>query len=286
MDFGKLRAFIDDSLGASRGTENRPGSKDECLELLEILARKGGVDWKRGDGHPNRSYDLKRRELKVELIRVQNELAEASRKPPSSTREANQRRKKARKELQRKRDTLKREIPRLDSQRNSRPGSRPKIIARIFGDIERADFSTARASGGSGMVRLSGGTKQLSWSVLPPGELSLSRVLAHYEKLGRKRPDVRYEPERIRNAWSLGPRDCYVGSDEFDGYMVFTFSKTNKVLLERPVYGNAIYVLGGDWKRLSKLSKRELLADHTREVIKIVHTGDWLERTKLALGLR
>jgi len=46
-----------------------------------------------------------------------------------------------------------------------------------------------------------------------------------------------------------------------------------KALLERPVYGNAIYVLGLDWKRLSRLSKRELLADETHGVTKIVHRG-------------
>lgn len=126
---------------------------------------------------------------------------------------------------------------------------------------------------------------RLPWRVLPPGELSLQRILVHYERLGRARPDIRYEPERIRKAYSLGPDGCYVGSDEFDGYVVFTFPRTNKALLERPVYGNAIYVLGPDWKRLSRLSKRELLADETHGVTRIVHKGDWFARTKLALGL-
>ena len=62
-------------------------------------------------------------------------------------------------------------------------------------------------------------------------------MLAHYEKQGRLRPDVRYEPERIWRANSLGPDACYVGADEFDGYVVFTFPGTRKALLERPVYG-------------------------------------------------
>ncbi len=108
----------------------------------------------------------------------------------------------------------------------------------------------------------------------------------HYERLGRARPDVRYEPERLAMAWSLGPDGCYVGAGEFDGYVVFTFPVTKWALLERPVYGNAIYVLGPDWKRLSRLSKRELLTDHTIGVTKIVHKGDWFARTKAALGIR
>jgi hypothetical protein len=128
---------------------------------------------------------------------------------------------------------------------------RREIVGRIGRDIERAF-----AAGGlvRGSRAGSTGARRLPWRVLPPGELSLHRVLAHYEKLGRIRPDVRYEPERIRRAYSLGPDGCYVGADEFDGYVVFTFPRTNKALLERPVYGNAVYVLGPDWKRLSRLS--------------------------------
>ena len=41
---------------------------------------------------------------------------------------------------------------------------------------------------------------------------------------------------------------------------------TKKALLGRPVYGNAIYVLGPGWKRLSRMSRRELLADDTHGV--------------------
>jgi hypothetical protein len=51
------------------------------------------------------------------------------------------------------------------------------------------------------------------------------------------------------------------------------------------VYGNAIYVLGPDWKRLSKISKRELLSGRPLGVDKIVHKGDWIERAKLALRI-
>ena len=61
---------------------------------------------------------------------------------------------------------------------------------------------------------------------------------------------------------------------------------TKKVLLERPVYGNAIYVLGPGWKRLSRMSKQELLADDTHGVTKIVHRGEGFLRVVNALGLR
>lgn len=61
---------------------------------------------------------------------------------------------------------------------------------------------------------------------------------------------------------------------------------TNGIRIHWAVYGNAVYVLGPDWKRLSRLSKRELLADHTLGVTKIVHRGEWFARVKAALGIR
>ncbi len=39
-----------------------------------------------------------------------------------------------------------------------------------------------------------------------------------------------------------------------------------------------------EWRRLSRLSKRELLADGSTE--RITHTGAWFEKARLALGLR
>jgi hypothetical protein len=125
----------------------------------------------------------------------------------------------------------------------------------------------------------------LPWRLLPPGEVSEDTVLKHYEGLARRIPHTRYEPERIRRAFSLEPNACYVGTDEFYGYVVFTFPHTEKALLECPVYGHAIYILDSNWRRLSRLSKQELLADRTRGVRKIVHRGNWFARVQNALGL-
>jgi hypothetical protein len=129
-------------------------------------------------------------------------------------------------------------------------------------------------------------TRYLPWHLLPPGEVSEDAVLKHYEGLARRDPQTRYEPERIKRAFSLGPDACYVGTDQFSGYVVFTFPHTGTALLECPIYGHAIYVLDSDWRRLSRLSKRELLADQTRGVRKIVHRGGWFASVQRALGSR
>lgn len=155
-------------------------------------------------------------------------------------------------------------------------------VERARREVERAFRSPAGNTMGHKLAK----TRRLPWRLLPPGELTREAVMAHYRRLGRARPDIRFDPHRIEKAWSLGPSGCYVGEDEFNGYVVFTYPRTSKALLECPVYGHAIYVLGPDWERLSRLSKRELLADRARGVTKIVHKGNWFARTKAALGLR
>ncbi len=152
---------------------------------------------------------------------------------------------------------------------------RLRITERVRRDIERAFKFGPTVS-----------TKRLPWRVLPPGELSADAVLRHYNTLQRTNPDVKYERDRITKALSLRPDEYYVGMDEFEGYMVLTFARTPKVLMECPVFGNAIYVIKSDWQRLSRMSKRELLVHRSDQVTKIVHKGDWFRRVKLELGIR
>jgi hypothetical protein len=151
---------------------------------------------------------------------------------------------------------------------------RAEIVERIGRDITRAFMPDPDVP-----------AERLPWRLLPPGELSVDRLRHHYEALQDRNPHVRYDQERIDKACSLGPERCYIGTDEFDGYVVFTFAGTDRALLECPFYGNAIYVLGPDWRRLSKMSKQELLSGRPRGVNKIVHRGNWFGRAKRALRI-
>ena len=311
MGFRELREFMDDSLHGSQEPNGRdhPRSKSQFLDLLELLAGKGGVKLdgahesqtvSASEGAKRREMHARLREMHARRKQLAQALAKAQRdlfsRSPAVSWKATEEVRKTRRELERlksKIDQLEAQKDRLgksrtEAQRLRQPGARrSEIVGRMGRDIERV-FAVGGPARGSqvGLRGVSVGARRLPWRVLPPGELSLRRVLAHYEKLGRVRPDIRYEPERIRKAYSLGPDGCFVGADEFDGYVVFTFPSTGKALLERPVYGNAVYVLGPDWKRLSRMSKRELLADGTLGVTKIVHRGDWFLRVVDALGLR
>lgn len=289
MDFGELQEFIDDSLGKPPMFGKGPRTRDDYLGLLEMLSGKGGFQWTRWDGECTWGTKIcrKYRGLLAQQEQAQRALGDARRTMPADMRARGETTKRARK-AQRGLTVVREQIAHMERKHGSGGASGRRVVARIFADIERAFSADARGSGPSQEAAEDAPAlaKRLPWSLLPPGELSLEKVLAHYGGLGRAYPDVRYEPERIRKAYSLGPDGIYVGSGEFDGYVVFTFPSTDKALLERPVYGNAIYVLGSDWKRLSRLSKRELLSDRALGVERIPHVGDWFARTKRALGLR
>lgn len=87
-------------------------------------------------------------------------------------------------------------------------------------------------------------------------------------------------------AMSLRPKECWVGSHEWNGYIVFIFAHTQKVLLECPIFGNAIYIIDSDWKLISRLTKQDLLWRSRKEVTRIVHKGEWFSRVKSELRIR
>lgn len=63
----------------------------------------------------------------------------------------------------------------------------------------------------------------------------------------------------------------HLGINEYEGYIVFEFDHTPKVLIDCPIAGNAIYVIDEDWERRARLTKQELQADE--KVTRIVHQG-------------
>jgi hypothetical protein len=136
--------------------------------------------------------------------------------------------------------------------------------------LERAEGTAARIRSAFAMEdpATSG---RLPWRPLPPGELTREGVGEHYRKLAREHPNRRYVLQRIDKAFALGPSRWWEGLDGFGGYVVFGYPGTDKVLLECAIYGNAIYVLGPDWQRLSRLSKQEAMKDPSSR--RIAHRG-------------
>ncbi|NJN90207.1 MAG: hypothetical protein HC878_07390 [Leptolyngbyaceae cyanobacterium SL_5_14] len=104
--------------------------------------------------------------------------------------------------------------------------------------------------------------KRLAFELLPPGSWGIDDVIAYYHREAAYFPTdlvgQTIELERLSKIKKLNPKECYVGTNLWLGYVVFTFDYTSKVVLECPIEGNATYVLLGDWQSMVKYSKQEL----------------------------
>lgn len=89
-----------------------------------------------------------------------------------------------------------------------------------------------------------------------------------------------FEQQRLVDVHALGSNEIYLGKDEFDGYVVFIFLERGISVLESPYYRNATYVIWGPWQQLSRLTKSDLLSQHTGKVKWIIHKAHWLSNLK------
>jgi hypothetical protein len=69
----------------------------------------------------------------------------------------------------------------------------------------------------------------------------------------------------------------------WDGYVVLEFSWSQRVVLDCPITGNAIYIISGDWKELARHSKFHLWSEYSENCTRVLYTGNWLWRVKAAL---
>lgn len=129
---------------------------------------------------------------------------------------------------------------------------------------------------------------KVSWKLLGPGEHPFPKILKYCEELKKRDSNhIEFDLDRLNKVYALKPSAIYVGMDEFEGYVVFSFQEVKAAVLECPIVGNAIYVLKGDWEMLSRLSKAELLNFYTNRVTRLVHSGEWFARlTQLLYTLK
>lgn len=149
---------------------------------------------------------------------------------------------------------------------------RYRSLMEVLGVIKGAFDPTARPLG------------RVAWEILPQGE-SADGIRRLFEGLRRRGGLAGFDPERLDNALSLPFKKGYTGKSGFDGYVVFTYEHTHKVLLECPRVGNAAYVIGLPTERWSRMNKQELRADRSGEVCKIDHRGGWERKVREALDL-
>lgn len=88
--------------------------------------------------------------------------------------------------------------------------------------------------------------------------------------------------QRVMSIEELKPSSVYIGNNDFRGYICFIFESANLAVLEKPIYGNATYILPkNNWKELSKLTRTTLLKEYP-EVNRCIHydLDSWIASVK------
>jgi hypothetical protein len=125
-------------------------------------------------------------------------------------------------------------------------------------------------------------TELLQWELLPTLNEGTRRFL---ENCCVRAGTVQVDESRVRFILDLKPDHVAVGRNTFDGYIAFIFVEKSVAVLENPIVGNALYVLRGNWRRLSQQSKRTLIQEVGEPLVrKIVHSGAWQRQLLSALG--
>ncbi|WP_346907839.1 hypothetical protein [uncultured Roseibium sp.] len=117
-------------------------------------------------------------------------------------------------------------------------------------------------------------SSDLDWDVFPPGDLEELRTAlcegrrAVPEDTVSERLRLFEQFEPIEYLRGLGGNDHYIGAKYADDLVVF----------ENLKYGNALYVLYGNWMELSRRPRSELLKLKTSQYDRIIHTLGWETR--------
>jgi|GEM_PF-3347559 len=94
------------------------------------------------------------------------------------------------------------------------------------------------------------------------------------------------DEQRIEKIYELQPSESYVGRNELRGYICFLFKDVEIAVLEKPIYGNATYLLPeNNWKELSRLTRTTLLREYP-EVKRCIHYDfdSWIASVKQYLA--
>jgi hypothetical protein len=124
----------------------------------------------------------------------------------------------------------------------------------------------------------------LNWDLLPRGRRpwpQLERdVRPTIDRLPPGKRDVAEYRLRLMN--SFGPDFVALGRAGFSGYVVFGFDERGRFVLESLYTGNATYIFGDDWERLSALTKAQIIQGELADA-RIVHSAGFERRLREAV---
>lgn len=128
-----------------------------------------------------------------------------------------------------------------------------------------------------------GSVKKVNWQLVPSGsdwsyfetyfDSQVAQSGSNFEQ-----KEVEEARERFKRISELKPKTIYRGLETFSDYFALLFEETDKVVLESINYGNAIYIIDGDWKVQSRKTKSELKKVKSTKIIH--HRRDWFSKLK------
>lgn len=282
MTFDELHQLVEHSLerrSSGNSDPADPGTEEEYFSLLRVLRKKAPAS--RGSHAPlpkglPHSPQQRLNKLREKLERTELFLLTCRSNPSTS--------KKDIKGAERKWDELVRDIKKLEYDihfrgagyrwsggTESAPPTPSQMVERLRRKIERA-FRPVMA------------VTQYQWESVPPGENPVDAIARSFKEWHQRNPRAAYDEGRIEKARSLKPKRGFTGKRGFDGYFIYAFDYTEKMIMECPFYGNAIFVLGPSLEpeRWLQMKKQEIM-EHP-EATRIPHREGWFDRVKEELG--
>lgn len=165
--------------------------------------------------------------------------------------------------------------------RKCRQMAAAEMLSRITSNCQIVDLEFSEMDLGAMDIEIPGlgNVIKANWRFLPqPENLSAEGLIDILKEHASHFGNIDFDLARIRFALKQGPKQICVGIEEFAGYYAFLFEE-NKVLFECPVYGNAAYVVKGDWRELSQQYKGQL----ERRGSRVIHRRYWQSDVKEAL---
>jgi hypothetical protein len=144
------------------------------------------------------------------------------------------------------------------------------LFLEIFGECEVLQENL------ESVISLPKTLRRLNWEVLPLGEMPWERFAATVKTIVEKASpkNQRLIADRLRTINQHNPSFHAVGTAGFTGYFVFGFPDKNLFVLESIYSGNATYVLGKNWEKISQLTKAEILSQELHQE-RLIHRVGW-----------
>lgn len=116
----------------------------------------------------------------------------------------------------------------------------------------------------------------LNWEILPKGEMPWEQLQKHIKPIFEKakKGNRKFIKDRLKAIEDYNPNFCAIGRGGFWGYIIFGFKDKGINVVESGFYGNATYVFGKDWKRLSRFTKQQIISNDLYKD-RIIHDMNW-----------